>query len=141
MSEPKRPSAHALGTVFEEVAEKLLKESGYTVLERNYKYGKYEIDLIAKKKNEIAFVEVKSRKEGGFIMPEQAVGSLKINHILRAARGYIRSLRRDRIDPLRLTYSFDVVAVTYTENHELSSVKHYKDYYMGDRDELLRFAL
>lgn len=138
MSEPSRL---ALGTVFEGVAEKFLKESGYTVLERNFKYGKYEIDLIAKKGSEISFVEVKSRKEGSLINPEQAVGSAKISHILNAARGYIRSLARDRIDPRRLTYSFDVVAVTYTESYELSSVKYFKDFYVGDRDELLRSAL
>ena len=67
------PSAKALGTVFEGVAEKVLKENGYKILERNYKYGRYEIDIIAKKKEEIAFVEVKSRKDNSYLLPEQAV--------------------------------------------------------------------
>ncbi len=135
------PSAKSLGTVFEGVAEKLLKENGYKILERNYKYGKYEIDIIAKKKEEVAFVEVKSRKENSYLLPEQAVDSEKMRHILYAARGYIRSLYADGIDVHRLSYSFDVAAIIYTESFDISSVKYYKDYYVGDKDEILRFAL
>ena len=131
----------AVGVVFESVAEILLKEKSYKILERNYTFGKYEIDIIAKKEDEVVFVEVKSRNENAICSPESAVGKEKIKHILLCASGYIKYLYQKGINPLKFSYSFDVIGILYTDDYDLKSIRYFKKYYRGDRDELLRFAL
>lgn len=131
----------AVGTVFETVAEIMLSEKGYKILERNYIYGKYEIDLIVKKEKEIAFVEVKSRNERSYLSPESNVGSKKMRNILYCAAAYIKFLSSAGIDVSKFSYSFDVVGILYTDDYDLKSIRYFKNYYKGDKYELLRFAL
>ncbi len=137
----KIPYDRIVGTVFEGVAEKVLKEKGYKILERNYVYGKYEIDIIAKKDDEIVFAEVKSRNKNSRISPEKAVGREKALHILKASAGYIKELSFAGIDVFAFRYSFDVIGILYDDSYDLKAVKYFKSYYRGDRDEILRFAL
>ena len=141
MKRGKISHSKAVGTVFEGVAETVLKEKGYTVLERNYTFGKYETDLIVKKETEIAFVEVKSRCSDAVLPPESAVGKEKMKHILFCAAGYIKFLSEKGIDPRKFSYSFDVIGIVYNCAYDLESVRCFKNYYEVDKDELLRFAL
>ncbi|MBO4563400.1 MAG: YraN family protein [Clostridia bacterium] len=61
---------------------------GYLILERNYTYGHKEIDIIAKRGNTIAFVEVKTRRDVSSVRPQFAVSSEKQRNIIIAAKGY-----------------------------------------------------
>lgn len=78
-----------LGKFGEECAVVYLKEKKYKVLEKNYKNIFGEIDIIAKHKKDIVFVEVKTRKSDKFGKPYEAVDYHKQNKIITAAKLYL----------------------------------------------------
>ncbi len=75
----------ALGEAF---ACARLLEDGYRILERNWRSGKSEIDLIAQKGNVIAFIEVKTRAQDGWCTPSQALARSQQRRIILAAVAY-----------------------------------------------------
>jgi len=97
-----------LGVAGERIAKIYLRFKGFSILETNYesKYG--EIDIIAREKNTIAFVEVKTRKSEGFGEPEEAVNIRKRRKIILCARYYIRKKRLDGCN-----FRFDIVSIKY----------------------------
>jgi putative endonuclease len=80
------------GSDGERMAAEYLAGKGYEVLERNYRYGRAEIDLIVKKKNWLVFVEVKTRSRSDFGFPEEFVDRVKEELILTAAENYIHKI-------------------------------------------------
>ena len=66
-----------LGKKGEKLVEKYVKEQGYTILKRNYSTPFGEADLIAQDKDEIVFIEVKTRTGESFGSPREAVGTNK----------------------------------------------------------------
>lgn len=77
------------GQAGEQMAADYLLQKGYTLVERNYRYKKAEVDLIAQQDNVLVFVEVKTRKSNQYGFPEEAVHSNKIALFLLAADEYI----------------------------------------------------
>lgn len=88
----------------EQVVEKLLLD-GYTIAERNWRMNHLEIDIVATRGEEIAFVEVKTREDDR-INPLDAITPKKISLLCRAAETYLR------INSITLIPRFDVAAVT-----------------------------
>ncbi|QHT69010.1 YraN family protein [Rhodocytophaga rosea] len=105
------------GNTGEKMASKFLEEKGYEVLERNYRYKKAEIDIIAKKENVLVFVEVKTRKSKLYGEPEEAVNQSKINLILLAAENFIESYN------WLFDIRFDVIAIHYTHPAEIVHIQ------------------
>ena len=111
--------AQATGKQGEELAAQFLESKGFSILARNYRAGREEIDLICSsplaasveaaedKGGEIVFVEVKTRRGARFGSPEAAVDIKKQLAIRRVAESYLREHHPDGA-PCR----FDVVAVT-----------------------------
>ena len=99
----------AAGTSGETAACEALKRSGLTILERNFRRPTGEIDIIAKEKQTIAFIEVKTRSSLRFGRPAEAVDRGKQMHILRTAMLYLAEKGLDDA-PVR----FDVVEVLPT---------------------------
>ncbi len=97
--------SHLLGRKGEELAAEFLVKEGYSVLERNWKAGKLEIDIIARKNDQIVFVEVKTRSENYMATPESAVDRRKERSIISAADRY---LKRNKIDQ---ECRFDIVTL------------------------------
>lgn len=95
----------------EQLAAKALKKAGYKILERNAKLGRYEIDIIAREGDTVAFVEVKTRRTGDPIRPEDNVGRTKQRHIANAADLWIRRHGDDRT-----YYRFDIVSVVLPDD-------------------------
>jgi len=91
----------------EQVAAAYLQAHGYRILERNYTYGRGEIDLIVRDEKTLVFVEVKARFRGGYGMPEERVTRSKQRQIGRVAQAYLQKLRA----PLTIDCRFDVIAV------------------------------
>ena len=77
------------GNTGEDIATEYLKKQGYIILERNFYCKQGEIDIIAKDKNEVVFVEVKSRSDVGYGLPSEAVTKQKIKHLCRTARYFL----------------------------------------------------
>lgn len=73
----------------EEIASKYLESIGYKILDRNFNCNQGEIDIIAKDKNEIVFVEVKTRTNRRYGLASEAVNKIKKKHLLRAIKYYI----------------------------------------------------
>ena len=75
----------------EDLAHRFLRRQGFCVVARNYRSRcGYEIDLVARDKDALVFVEVKSRATDEFGTPDRAVDPEKQAHIERAAREYAR---------------------------------------------------
>jgi putative endonuclease len=81
---------HDLGVLGERLAESHLRKLGYTILERNYRHGHKEIDLIARRGDLVAFVEVKTRAGDGYGHPLEAITALKRREVERVARHWRR---------------------------------------------------
>ena len=102
----RRKRAETLGQRGEALAAKLLKREGYRILKRNAWLGRFEIDIIAREGDTIAFVEVRTRIETDSVPPENTVGPTKRRRIIAAARRYIA----EKGTP-NAYYRFDVVGV------------------------------
>ena len=78
-----------LGNIGEQIIVEYLKKNSYKILERNFYTRCGEIDIIAKDKEEIVFVEVKTRSGVEFGQPSEAVNKIKQRHMRRAAQYYL----------------------------------------------------
>ena len=96
-----------LGQTGESLAAWYLKKSGYKILEQNYRTPLGEIDIIAKEKKTIVFVEVKSRQSFRYGNPKWAVTPQKQRKISMVALQYLKSTRL-----MDARARFDVVAIT-----------------------------
>jgi len=103
----------SLGKWGEEVAAGHLQKRGMKILERNYRTPLGEIDLIARHKKTLIFVEVKTRRSDLFGAPQEAVGRHKQHQILRAAQWYLQN------HPTDLQPRFDVIAIRATGDRPL----------------------
>lgn len=79
-----------LGKSGEGEALKFLKQKGYKILKRNYKSKLGEVDIIAKDKNCICFIEVKTRASLEKGLPQEAITKNKQHQITKAALSYLR---------------------------------------------------
>jgi putative endonuclease len=107
----------AFGQLGEEIAAEYLQKKGYTILTRNYRAGKVEIDIICRTQSEIVFIEVKTRTSDMMAYPEQAVGKAKQRNIRLAAESFIETL--DYTLPAR----FDIVAVIKGQKFEIEHIE------------------
>ena len=82
--------SHNLGKKGEDLADDYLKNAGFKILYRNWKWGKHEIDIIAENKDLIVFVEVKTRTDDYQMHPVTAVTTEKQKSIIYAADGYLQ---------------------------------------------------
>lgn len=104
----------------EEKAAALLVEKGFEIIERNYRYGKGEIDIVARDKDFLVFVEVKSRESLEYGKPEEAITKRKMSQIRKIAESYLaeKNITNENI-------RFDVVAILFL-NGEIS-IEHYEN--------------
>ncbi len=87
-----RKTKREIGNIGETAVCKFLKQNGYEILDRNFTIRGGEIDIIAKKDNVIAFVEVKTRKVDTIQQGEEAVNKTKQQHIIKAAKSFFETL-------------------------------------------------
>ena len=100
-----------LGRRGEDIACEFLIGKGHTLLARNYRCGHLEIDIITFDGEGIHFVEVKTRRKSIQAPPQENVGSLKQNRIVRAAKCFLNS--REGLPYGNHECMFDVVAITF----------------------------
>jgi len=97
------------GQQSEALTEKYLKKQGYKIIARNYRTKLGEIDIIAREKGTLVFVEVKARRSASFGSPKAAVTPHKQRKISMVALAYLKATQQ-----LQTTARFDVVSVDYT---------------------------
>ena len=96
---------NAFGRLGEDEAALYLTSIGYTLLERNWRYGHEEIDLIADDFGEVVFVEVKTRRSERLATALGDADRFKQMHLMSAAYAY---LSRYNVRP---AFRFDVVTI------------------------------
>lgn len=77
------------GNIGEDIVAKYLEEKGYKIIERNFRCKLGEIDIIAQDKEEIVFIEVKTRKILSYGNPADSVNQPKQKHIYKASEYYL----------------------------------------------------
>jgi putative endonuclease len=94
-----------LGKQGEKLAAQFLRENGYEILETNWTFQKAEVDVIAKKSDVLAIVEVKTRSSIDFGMPQDFVKPKKIQLLVKAVNEYVVS------NELDVSVRFDIIAI------------------------------
>ena len=110
-----------VGALGEEIAEKYLKKQGYKIIEKNYHASKFsEIDIIARHKKMLVFVEVKLRNNLKYGYGCEAVTSKKQDNIRYGAQHYMCcKLKKEetcRFDVLEITLTDDTPKINLIEN-------------------------
>lgn len=108
-----------LGKEGEVLARDYLIRQGYTVLHTNWRWHRYELDIVATKDDELVVVEVKTRSGNYLVSPEDAVDNKKIRHIVLATDAYIRYFNLD------LPVRFDII--TLIKEKEGYQIEHLDD--------------
>lgn len=107
------------GKIGEDIAATFLEKQGYTIRHRNWRWNRKELDIVAQKDGILVFVEVKSRRNDVFGLPEDAVNERKIRHIVASADAYIKKFSMDC--PVR----FDIISIIGDEKEY--DVQHIED--------------
>ncbi|ERI81255.1 hypothetical protein HMPREF1981_03296 [Bacteroides pyogenes F0041] len=94
-----------LGKAGEDAATLYLRKKGYVILHRNWRRGHLELDIVAEKNNKLIVVEVKTRKDTQFALPQDAVGALKIRRTVRATDTYMKLFQID------VPVQFDIITL------------------------------
>ncbi|NNM05961.1 MAG: YraN family protein [Gemmatimonadetes bacterium] len=100
---------NSLGRLGEELAARHLESRGWSILGRNFRHGRGEVDIIATRERVVAFVEVKCRRDLRHGHPLEAITDAKRREIARVARGW---LRERELGPGKWV-RFDAIAVVY----------------------------
>ena len=114
-----------LGDRGEEIAARWLQARGWTLLARNFRMGRKEIDLVARRGEVVAFVEVKTRAGRGYGHPLEAITWKKRREIRQVAQAWM-----DRFGRAGDVYRFDAVAVLVEGGGE-PVVEHVEDAWRG----------
>jgi len=108
-----------LGKKGEQLAIDYLIKKGYTILDKNWRFQKAEVDIIAKKKETLAVVEVKTRSGTDYGNPQDFVNPKKIKLLVSAIDEYVVSKKLD------VDVRFDIIAIVH-ENKNFT-LEHLED--------------
>jgi putative endonuclease len=111
-----------LGLKGEKLAIEYLEKNGYLIIERNYRYRKAEVDIIARKDTTLVVVEVKTRSSNYFGNPQDFVNPKKIKLLVSAIDNYV--VKRD----LDVEIRFDIIGIL--RDKETYNIHHIKDAFL-----------
>jgi len=113
-------TSKSLGKKGEDQALEYLKKKGYEIVDTNFRYDRAEIDVVARDRDVLVFVEVKTRRAGALGEPEDAVTFRKREQIRKAAQGYLFKRQLDNEE-----CRFDVLAIEYVSG--TANIRHIED--------------
>lgn len=120
-------STKEFGDRGESIAARYLESHGYTILDRNYRFERAEIDLICfapgeggGPEGELVFAEVKVRSGFRFGRPEEAVSEAKRRNIVRAAQAYLHERRLEKA-----RCRFDVISIVLRPGYD-AEIEHFE---------------
>lgn len=108
-----------LGKKGEQLAIDFLLKNGYDIVERNYRFDKAEVDIIAQKDNILAIVEVKTRSTVDFGNPQDFVKPKQIQRLVKAVDEYVTVNRLD------VEVRFDIIAIV--KRGKALNIEHLKN--------------
>ncbi|WP_139957288.1 YraN family protein [Flavicella sediminum] len=111
-----------LGKEGEKIAVDYLVKKGYKILEKNWRYQKAEVDIIAAFENTLAIVEVKTRTNSYFGNPQDFINPKKIKLLVSAANEYVISKNLD------VDVRFDIVAII--TNKKVTEIEHLENAFL-----------
>lgn len=115
---------HELGKIGEDLAVAYLQDKGYQILERNWRSGHKEIDIIALNDDDVLIiVEVKTRKSDDFGEPDIAVGITKQRMLIWAADAYVRFKNLD------VDVRFDIISIVISDAEP--EIEHIEDAFIS----------
>ncbi len=106
----------------ESLARKYLCRSGYRIIDRNYRLGRQEIDLIARLKNRVVFIEVKTRIKTADSQRENPLTPRQNKGLKKAIAAYCLK-NRFNLDLIR----FDLIIILVDRHWINATLKHYRD--------------
>lgn len=116
-----------IGKEGEEIAAAFLRAKGYEIIEMNKRFGRAEIDIIAKIGNEYVFVEVKTRSSDYFGFPEEAIDKRKIKLMGKAAEQF-SSEKNDNLE-----IRFDMISLVL--GNDKHDIVHIEDAFFPGMEE------
>ena len=112
-------SHNQLGKKGEQLAVDFLIENGYDIVERNYRFNKAEVDIIAQKEDVLAIIEVKTRSTTDFGNPQDFVKPKQIKNLVKAVDEYVT------VNNLEVDVRFDIIAIVKEEQQ--FNIEHLED--------------
>ena len=113
-----------LGKKGEEIAEDFLLSKGYKIRHKNWKWEKYELDIVAEKDNMLVVVEIKTRSSNFFGNPEEFVSDAKIKRTINATHHYIQ------LYDSKIETRFDIISILKTADGKFN-IEHIEDAFMA----------
>lgn len=108
-----------LGKKGEQLAVDFLIENGYDIVERNYRFNKAEVDIIAQKEDVLAIIEVKTRSTTDFGNPQDFVKPKQIKNLVKAVDEYVT------VNNLEVDVRFDIIAIV--KEKKQFNIEHLED--------------
>ncbi len=118
MSSPRRD----LGAFGERLAAAHLEAKGYRIIERNFRCGEGEIDIVAEDSDCLVFVEVRTRRGDALGGPAESVTAAKQRRLLALAEAYTQAH-----DDLPSQQRIDVITVALAPDGRVLAVEHIED--------------
>ncbi|MFQ5583106.1 MAG: YraN family protein, partial [Calditrichia bacterium] len=110
----------AFGKWGEDIAEKYLREKGFSIITRNFRAERGEIDIVARDGDCVVFVEVKTGNSHKFGPPEERITMAKRRQLYKIASHYIQQNPGEEVD-----YRFDAVIIDGTQ--QKYEIRYYKN--------------
>ena len=107
------------GKIGESIARQYLEDKGYQILATNWRFHRFELDIIATTNEELVIIEVKTRSANYLVSPETAVDSQKIRHIVAASDAYSRKYNNN------LPVRFDILCLI--KKGQTFEIEHIED--------------
>lgn len=109
------------GRLGEKLASDYLQKKGYKIVEQNYRTKYAEIDLVARKKDVLVFVEVRTKVGEQFGTPEETLNWKKVQKVKRNAFSYVARAKWNKL------YRVDGMCIVLDKNHGVQRLEHYEN--------------
>jgi putative endonuclease len=109
-----------LGNIGEGIAANYLQELGYEILDRNWRFKRVELDIVARLDSLLVFCEVKTRRSNSHGIPSDAITPIKLQNIRAAALHWLSNHQ-----PKHQGIRFDAISVIYCEGNPVT-ISHIK---------------
>jgi putative endonuclease len=109
-----------IGNIGEDLAVRYLRNDGYEIVARNYRFQRGEIDIVARENRILVFVEVKSRRTKSYGEPEDSVTIRKRRQIHKVAEGFLYENNIQNTE-----CRFDVISIFFEGGKAV--IKHFKN--------------